>query len=620
MESISSILVCGGTTEGRLALQTLDQGAGRVIYSTRSPGQEVAGSAVVRRSGALDLDAMIALCRDGHVGLIVDAAHPFAGRLHATVVQAAAALGIPAVRLERIFPPLGQDVVLCDDYAHACRELECREPERLLVLTGVQTISALLPYTASRPQTVYRVLDRDSSRAIALRCGVDSSRLIYYSPDDDTPGAVAGLIRSLGVDAVITKESGVSGGFMAKAEGARMAGATLFVVRRPQLPDGFSAVVDGPAGLRRSVEKLLPGFFPLRSGLTTGTCAVAAVRAALLALGGRVVSEVTVPLPAPSDGFPEHLPVPVASVSVISPSVAEAVVVKDAGDDPDVTDGSSVVARVSVSSAPGPVTFVGGDGIGTVTLPGTGLDVGEPAINPVPRAVMTSVVREMIPDAAVTVTISIPGGAELALKTFNPRIGIVGGLSVIGTTGIVRPFSHEAFVEAIRRELQVAVRSGAERVVINSGGRSENAIRLVYPDLPPHAFVHYGNAVGETLRIASDLSIPCLTIGMMIGKAVKLAEGQFDTHSHTVTMNRSFLSSLASAAGCSAAAVEAVGSLNMARELWTLLSQADMGLFAGALVRRCMDVCRSIFPHGSLEVMLITDSGEVYSRMQTVEN
>lgn len=616
MESIGSILVCGGTTEGRLAIQALDQAGGRVIYSTRGVGQEVAGSSVVRRSGALDLDAMIALCRDGHVGLIVDAAHPFAVRLHDTVVQAAAALGIPAVRLERVFPPLGPGMVLCDDYAHACRELERREPGRLLVLTGVQTISALLPYTASRPQTVYRVLDRDSSRAVARRCGVDPSRLIYYSPADDTPMAVSRLIRSLGADAVITKESGVSGGFAAKAEGARMAGATLFVVRRPPLPDGYDAVVEGPAGLRRAVERLLPGFFPLRSGLTTGTCAAAAVRAALLALGGRIVSSVMIPLP----GSGERIEVPVHLTGVVSGSAARAVVIKDAGDDPDVTHGASVVARVSVGAIPGPVSFVGGEGIGTVTLPGTGLDVGEPAINPAPRAMITRVVRELVPEAAVTVEISIPGGSALALRTFNPRIGIAGGLSVIGTTGIVRPFSHEAFVEAIRRELQVAAGSGADRVVINSGGRSEQAIRLVYPSLPPHAFVHYGNAVGETLQIAAELSIPRLTIGMMIGKAVKLAEGQLDTHSHTVTMNRSFLSDLASGAGCTPEAVDVIGSLNMARELWALLSQHDMELFAAALTRRCLATCRSLFPCGDLEVILITDSGEVFYRLQSVEN
>lgn len=610
MKFEKTILVCGGTTEGRRAIEALDEAGKPVIYTTRGYEQQVNGHNLCRVSGALDPVAMASLCRTRNVGLIVDAGHPFATQLHATVVCVGRQLGVPVIRFERCYPELDGDVITCDGYEDACNRLASLSPTRLLVLTGVQTISRLLPYTSCHPDTVYRVLDRDSSRAIAARSGIGEDHLVYYHPEDDHPEAVARLIRSLGVDAVITKESGISGGFVQKAEGVRLAGAKLIVVRRPVLPDGYSAVVEGPAGLRRSVERLLPGFYDLRSGLTTGTCAAAAAQAAAMLIVGKSCREVFVRLPVGD----ERIGVDVCDVRMIDNVTAEAVVIKDAGDDPDVTDGCSVVVRVRRESTDGPVSVLGGEGIGRVTLPGTGLDIGMPAINPVPKAMIVNAVRSVFRDSAAVVTVGIPGGEELAVKTFNPRIGIEGGLSIIGTTGIVRPFSHEAFVEAIRRELTVARDSNVGRVVVNSGGKSERAVKAIYPALPSHAFVHYGNAVGETLKAADELGISRLTIGMMIGKAVKVAEGQEDTHSHKVAMNRKFLARLASDAGCSYRSVDVISGLNMARELWSSLDVEDLTLFINALARRCYSFCRNIFLKGELEILIISDEGKVFCR------
>lgn len=136
-----------------------------------------------------------------------------------------------------------------------------------------------------------------------------------------------------------------------------------------------------------------------------------------------------------------------------------------------------------------------------------------------------------MPTAPIHVTISVPGGEEVAARTFNPRLGVVGGISIIGTSGIVKPFSSEAFVNSIRKEMSVAQATGSPRIVINSGAKSEKYIRSLYPELPSQAFVHYGNFIGETIRIAAELGIRQLTLGVMIGKAVKLAEGHLDTHS-----------------------------------------------------------------------------------------
>jgi cobalt-precorrin-5B (C1)-methyltransferase len=199
----------------------------------------------------------------------------------------------------------------------------------------------------------------------------------------------------------------------------------------------------------------------------------------------------------------------------------------------------------------------------------------------------------------------------MAAKTFNPKLGIEGGISIIGTSGIVQPFSDQAFVEAIGREIDVAWAVGCRRLVINSGARSESVVRRRFPSLPPQAFVHYGNAIGATLEAAARAGFRQVTMGVMIGKAVKLAEGNLDTHSRNVVMNREFLSRLASEAGCSAGARDVIGRMTLARELWTELSDPDVERFMPALLVECHRHCSRVVPGGELGILLISENGDI---------
>jgi cobalt-precorrin-5B (C1)-methyltransferase len=265
----------------------------------------------------------------------------------------------------------------------------------------------------------------------------------------------------------------------------------------------------------------------LRQGWTTGACATAAVRAALMALWG--------------DGFPETVEIvlpkgerPVFSVahSIRGDGWAEAGIVKDAGDDPDVTHGALIVARVRASS--GGVVFRAGEGVGLVTMPGLPIAVGEPAINPVPRAMMDEVVGEMAAVfgrvADIEITVSIPGGVAMAEKTWNPRLGIVGGLSILGTTGIVRPFSCAAWISSIHRGIDVAVASGLTHVAGCTGATSERVVQEIY-GLPDHAMLDMGDFFGGLVKYLRRHPVARLTIGGGIGKIAKLAQGAMDLHS-----------------------------------------------------------------------------------------
>ncbi|MDE6379876.1 MAG: cobalt-precorrin-5B (C(1))-methyltransferase CbiD [Muribaculaceae bacterium] len=594
------ILVFGGTTEGRMAVETLDEGVGHYFYSTRGDLQKIECAHGEHVHGAMTQSDMVDFCRSNSIRLVIDAAHPFASSLHSTIHRVSRELGIPVIRFERRYPSVDyEDTVWCDDFEEAVKVMENSGIERLLALTGVQTIKRLKPYWI-RHETWFRILKRQESVDTAAREGFPVERLVYY---DDA--SMDSLIRTIQPDAMITKESGESGGFMEKIEAAGRHSVKVFVVRRPKLPEGF-VVVDGRHGLRREIERLLPEFYPLHTGLTTGSCATAAAKAALMGLLTRKkVEEVGFRIP---DG--ETLHMPVESVAIEEDS-ATASVVKDAGDDPDVTDKALISVKVSFAGHEG-ISFFGGEGIGTVTLPGLGLPVGEAAINPVPRSMMVAELSDLY-NGGLDVTVSLEGGKGLAEKTFNPRVGVVGGVSIIGTSGIVRPFSHEAFLESIRREMNVALANGCGMVVVNSGGKSEKYMKSLFPHLPQQAFIHYGNAVGETMGIAMECGVRHLIIGLMLGKAVKLAEGNMDTHSHKVTFNREFLKSLAEECGCSEDSKDVMDSVSLARELPSLLSETDAARFFPGLLRRCHSHCSRIFK-GRLDAVLIADDGRILSK------
>ena len=589
------ILILGGTTEGRLAVRVADAAGTPYWYSTRGDLQQIECKHGEHITGALDAAAMQVFCEENEIRLLVDAAHPFATELHRTVAAVAASLNIPVVRVERVYPgPDPESLHWCDNYDDAISRLEADGITRLLALTGVQTIAKLRPYW-ERHDCWFRILRREESQEKAAQQGFPAERLVYYDEEDEMA-----LIARLQPQAILTKESGESGGFPQKVAAAQAAGIPVYVVRRPPLPDGFE-LVTGEYGLRKAIERHVPGFFPLRSGFTTGACATAAAKAALLALLGEKVGD-TVDVLFP-DG--ETLALPVADVKA-----ATATVIKDAGDDPDVTNGREIVATVAFCDEPG-IHFLQGEGVGRVTLPGLGLPIGGPAINRVPRQMMEQNLSALY-DGGLDVTISVPGGRELAQRTFNPKLGVVDGISIIGTSGIVRPFSNEAFVEAIRREVEVAMAVGTPMLVINSGAKSEVFLKARFPDLPPQAFVHYGNFIGETLKIAADLKVPQVTMGIMLGKAVKLAEGHLDTHSKSVVMNKEFLKGVAREADCSPAAAEAIDRLTLARELWNALPEEDARRFFSAILSRCHAVCVPVYPE-TLSILLLDENGNIFT-------
>lgn len=598
------ILILGGTTEGRAAVQALEEAGTPFYYSTKGDEQEVALHHGIRLTGGMDAVEMTRVCQANGIRLLVDAAHPFAELLHQTVRQTADSLHLPVIRYERIYPDLSDyPVTWCQDYADAIKTLKASGISRLLALTGVQTIGRLKPLWHSHIRCRFRILDRDSSRALAKRQGFPSDDLCFYHNEETDRE----LMQRLRPDAVLMKESGVSGGLLQKVEAARALGIRTFVIRRPIMPDGF-ITVDGPHGLRRNVEQLLPDFYPLHSGLTTGTCATAAAIAAVHSLLGTAETEVPVSL---SDG--ETITVPVYHTEN-----GKATVIKDAGDDPDITNGTAICADITFTQGSlYQVTLRGGEGVGTVTLPGLGLPVGGPAINETPRRMITDHVSHILhaenaPTGTYTVTISVPEGRKLAERTFNPRLGITGGISIIGTSGIVKPFSTEAFVQSIRKSMEVARATDSPYIVINSGAKSERFLHTRYPDLPPQAFVHYGNFIGETLKIATELHVSRLIMGLMIGKAVKLAEGYLDTHSKHTVMNKEFLCHIATEAGCSSSVLSAIRHITLARELWEVLPDNELPGFIQGLLRLCRTHCAPLFPDGDLTLLLITEAGEVY--------
>ncbi len=262
----------------------------------------------------------------------------------------------------------------------------------------------------------------------------------------------------------------------------------------------------------------------LREGYTTGSCAAAAAKAAVLLLDrGEKEREMDIPLP---DG--KRLSIPIVDLKLAGDG-AEATVQKDAGDDPDVTDKALIRAAVCWRGDQ-KVTFVAGTGVGIVTKPGLAIPPGEPAINPAPRSMITKAIRE-VTSRGVQVTISVEKGEELAAKTFNPRLGITGGISILGTTGIVRPFSLAALQETVRCSLSVAAAAGVKMPILVPGHIGERAARRDFNTVPEQV-IETGNEWGVALDESVKHPFTALMALGHPGKLAKLIRGDFDTHSH----------------------------------------------------------------------------------------
>ena len=571
------VLVFGGTTEGRKAVEVLEEAGTTYYYSTKMGEQDIALHHGKRIDGAMDAEAMQTFCREHDIRLMVDAAHPFALQLHKTIAQISEKQNIPVIRYERIYPPRDSDITWIDDYSQVPTDIHS-----LLATTGVQSISKLKYLEAKGIKVIYRILNRESSIHLAHQQGATDEQLCFYP-------------QMAEAEAVLMKESGESGGFSEKIAEAKEKGMRIFALKRPEL--SFRHCVNGPYGLRRAVEKLLSEFYPLHSGLTTGTCATAAAVAATL----RLIKGET------PDEVPVLLPNGETIMVTIGYGEGYAYCIKEAGDDPDVTNGLEIRASVEPAES---FEIYGGKGVGKFTLPGFDYPPGEAAINKAPREMIRHNLEPLNIDySPLTITISVPQGAEIALRTFNPRLGIEGGISIIGVSGIVKPFSEEAFIDSIRKCMTIAKASGSERVVINSGGKSERFVKSLYPNLPQQAFVEYGNYIGETLKMANELGFKYVTLGVMLGKAVKLADGHLDTHSRKTTMDKGFIAQLLKESGCD----NDINNITLARELWAMIPSDKVNTFASTIIHHCAEYCNPLLPNGTLTILLIDDEGRIYN-------
>jgi cobalt-precorrin-5B (C1)-methyltransferase len=358
-------------------------------------------------------------------------------------------------------------------------------------------------------------------------------------------------------------------------------------LREPSMP---------PSMARAKGEKL-------RTGWTTGTCAAAAAKAAARALlTGEPQDGVEVRLP--KKGGERRVSFEVERCEV-GGGWAEAVVVKDAGDDPDVTHGAHLTARVSWKDEPG-LELDRGEGVGVVTKPGLGLPVGGPAINEVPRRMISYSVEEVLDprERGVRVVISVPGGERMAEKTTNARLGILGGVSILGTTGIVRPFSTAAWAASVVQAVNVMGAQGYDTFVLSTGGLTEKAAMRLLPDLEEVCFIEVGDFTGQAIKQALKNGLERGFFVGMAGKLAKLAAGIMMTHWTRSKVDNELLAALTREAGGSSVLIEEVRGANTARHAYELWRAANLEGAPHLLCERVAENLRE-YAEGKLEIHAI---------------
>ncbi len=349
-----------------------------------------------------------------------------------------------------------------------------------------------------------------------------------------------------------------------------------------------------------------------REGFTTGACAAAAAQAGARVLVRNVtLAEIATTLPnkrqvvfalkrCQRDG-------PRALCSVV----------KDAGDDPDCTHGAELVAHVELKTEPG-VVLRGGPGVATVTKPGLGLEVGGPAINPVPRRNITEMVLEELagsPYRGALVTIEVPGGEALAKKTLNARLGLLGGISILGTTGIVKPYSTASWKASVIQAIDVAAYRGAQALVFTTGGRSEQAGMKLFPDLAEERFIQMGDFVGIAFRHAAAKNIPRAILVAMMGKLSKIAAGITYTHACQGEVDMHFLAGLAAELGGSESLQREIRQANTARQVLDLARTYGLWQLPDALCRHAAEKLRHhVERRLAVEVCLVDFDGAPLGR------
>ncbi len=335
---------------------------------------------------------------------------------------------------------------------------------------------------------------------------------------------------------------------------------------------------------------------PLRSGFTTGACAAAAAKAAArLLVVGAPLREIDTTLP---NGRRVSFVLRRCERTGLG---AICSVVKDAGDDPDCTHGAEITAEVWLEGDHD-IRIEGGSGVGRVTRPGLGLEVGGPAVNPVPRRNIAEMVREEIGERrGARVRLSVPGGEEMAKETLNGRLGIVGGISILGTTGIVQPFSTSAWRASVIQQIDVARARGHAELVFTTGGKSEQYAMKLLPHLDEEAFIQVGDFIGVSLRYAGKQQVPLVHVAGMIGKLSKMADGRMQTHAAGSEVNMELLARLAAEEGASDEVQAEIHSANTARHVLEICAARGC---PGIATRICREVVEKLSAHvgGAVEL------------------
>lgn len=351
----------------------------------------------------------------------------------------------------------------------------------------------------------------------------------------------------------------------------------------------------------------------LQRGWTTGACATAATKAALTALiTGDFPDPVAIVLPK---GDVPHFPLAMES---LGEGYAIASIIKDAGDDPDVTHGAMITVTVQPLPPESGIVFKAGAGVGTVTKSGLPVKKGEPAINPVPRKMMTEIVNELCDEhqlpADVQITISIPDGENIAQQTWNPRLGIIGGLSILGTTGVVHPFSCSAWIHSIHRGIDVARAEGLEHVMGATGSTSEKTARELY-NLPEVACLDMGDFAGGLLKYIRAHPVPKLTICGGFAKMVKLAQGALDLHSARSQVDMNFLADLIEPQALNQNLKEEILNANTALEAYEKTQENDIDI-TDKIARKAYETARNTLRSAPIEldVIIVDRQGSILAQ------
>jgi cobalt-precorrin-5B (C1)-methyltransferase len=343
----------------------------------------------------------------------------------------------------------------------------------------------------------------------------------------------------------------------------------------------------------------------LRSGFTTGTCAAGATKAAVLTLlTGRVVNTIRVFLPKGRDAN-----LSIAYTWINEDSSVTASVIKDAGDDPDVTHNAEICSTAFLLPLKGQVVIDGGVGVGRVTKPGLGLPLGNAAINPVPMSMIVQAIKEVALDhlesRGIKVVISVPRGEVIALKTDNPRLGIVGGISILGTTGIVLPYSTASFAAAIRQSLDVSVAMGTDTVVLTTGGRSEDFSKMLLGNtFPDHAYIQIGDFIGYSIKQCVNKKVRKAVVAGFIGKLTKMAMGVKQTHVKGSHVDMEFMAKIASTCSSSTALTRDIREANTARHVSEIIDRNRVEGFYDAICREVYSQLNG-YSNGRIDLQIV---------------